>query len=89
LALYCFWNRNLLAGKSIEAPNKWPFGEVTYDQMHKQLEGDDKEFYTRNGMLNMLDRNRGIKLKYVLPMSACKSGVSRSFVSQFCSLFSR
>jgi len=48
-------------GNIKEEPKKWKFGEVSYDEMYKELETEDKDFYGGKGMLKMLDRNRGIK----------------------------
>eukprot|EP00055_Hartaetosiga_balthica_P005417 m.15865 g.15865 ORF g.15865 m.15865 type:complete len:243 (+) comp4535_c0_seq1:44-772(+) len=50
-----------LPGPSIQEPNCYDFDSVSYDFMYKDLEKKDKAFYTANGILSMLDRNRGIK----------------------------
>jgi RNA polymerase II subunit A C-terminal domain phosphatase SSU72 len=54
-------NHVKIPGPSIDKPNKWEFGAISYDGMYKHLESEDKELYTSTGMLNMLDRNRSIK----------------------------
>eukprot|EP00729_Bicosta_minor_P005094 gene5094-12898_t len=54
-------NHVKIPGMSKEEPKKWKFGEVSYDEMYKELETEDKDFYGGKGMLKMLDRNRGIK----------------------------
>ncbi|XP_065186823.1 RNA polymerase II subunit A C-terminal domain phosphatase SSU72-like [Sycon ciliatum] len=49
-----------IPGASASQPNVFSFS-TTYDEMYKTLISRDKELYTRNGMLHMLDRNRRIK----------------------------
>lgn len=50
-----------MPGPTPEEPNVYDFGAETYDQMYKDLEQKDTNLYTQNGLLNMLNRNRGIK----------------------------
>ncbi|XP_062940400.1 RNA polymerase II subunit A C-terminal domain phosphatase SSU72-like [Cynocephalus volans] len=49
-----------LPGSTPHKPNVYDFS-TTYDQMYNDLLRKDKEFYTSNGILYMLDRNRRIK----------------------------
>ena len=50
-----------LPGPSINQPNVYPFNISSYDTMYKELDGKDHRLYEANGILKMLDRNRGIK----------------------------
>jgi len=51
-----------IPGKSSREPNVYPFG-TTYEEIHKDLVSKDKQLYTENGMLHILDRNMRIKTK--------------------------
>ncbi|KAK2083707.1 RNA polymerase II subunit A C-terminal domain phosphatase [Saguinus oedipus] len=51
-----------LPGPMPNKPNIYDF-ETTYDEIYKDLLMKDKEFYTQNGILHMLDRNKRIKLR--------------------------
>jgi len=49
-----------LPGSSPDRPNVYDFG-VTYEEMYNDLTNKDRNLYTMNGILHMLDRNRRIK----------------------------
>ena len=51
-----------LPGPSINQPNIYNFNSASYDQMYRELEAKDSRLYRTNGILNMLERNRSIKL---------------------------
>ena len=51
-----------LPGASANSPNVYDFTK-TYEEMYKDLYNKDKQLYTSNGILHMLDRNRRIKPK--------------------------
>lgn len=50
-----------LPGPTITQPNVYAFNTTSYDSMYKELEEKDQRLYRANGLLNMLERNRGVK----------------------------
>lgn len=49
-----------LPGTAPDRPNVYDFGS-TYEEIYQDLLSKDKAFYTQNGLLHMIDRNRRIK----------------------------
>ena len=50
-----------LPGPSANQPNVYEFNSTSYDAMHQQLQEKDPNLYRSNGILTILERNRGIK----------------------------
>jgi RNA polymerase II subunit A C-terminal domain phosphatase SSU72 len=50
-----------LPGPTITQPNVYSFNTTSYDAMYKELDSKDSRLYRANGLLNMLERNRGVK----------------------------
>ncbi|KAL0277225.1 UNVERIFIED_CONTAM: hypothetical protein PYX00_004583 [Menopon gallinae] len=53
-------DRVKLPGTAPDKPNIYDFG-CSYEEIYQDLLNKDKSFYTQNGLLHMLDRNRRIK----------------------------
>lgn len=51
-----------MPGASANSPNVYDFN-TTYEFMYKDLYAKDKQLYTQNGILHMLERNKRIKSK--------------------------
>ena len=57
------------AGRHVRIPHEqkgaltYEFGDAVYEDMYNDLKAENEAFYTRNGLLMMLDRDRGIKPK--------------------------
>ncbi|XP_014271762.1 RNA polymerase II subunit A C-terminal domain phosphatase SSU72 [Halyomorpha halys] len=51
-----------LPGTAVDKPNVYDFSS-TYEEIYQDLQNKDKSFYTQNGLLHMLDRNRRIKTR--------------------------
>ncbi|BET00374.1 RNA polymerase II subunit A C-terminal domain phosphatase [Nesidiocoris tenuis] len=51
-----------LPGTAVDRPNVYEFTS-TYEEIYQDLQNKDRNFYTQNGLLHMLDRNRRIKLR--------------------------
>jgi RNA polymerase II subunit A C-terminal domain phosphatase SSU72 len=65
-----------IPGESAHKPNTYPFG-TTYDSIYTDLTTKDKELYTKNGMLHIMERNRRIKVRW-----SGGPGDSRIFLEQ-------
>lgn len=50
-----------LPGPSISQPQVYTFNNTSYNKMFEELQAQDERLYRNNGILNMLNRNRGIK----------------------------
>ncbi|KAH9828477.1 RNA polymerase II subunit A C-terminal domain phosphatase ssu72 [Teratosphaeria destructans] len=55
-----------LPGPSIHQPNVYNFNNTSYASMYEELRSKDERFYRANGILPMLERNRGC------PCLACR-----------------
>jgi RNA polymerase II subunit A C-terminal domain phosphatase SSU72 len=50
-----------LPGPSISQPQVYTFNNTSYNKIYEELQAQNERLYRNNGILNMLDRNRGIK----------------------------
>uniref|UniRef100_A0A1B6H3F6 RNA polymerase II subunit A C-terminal domain phosphatase SSU72 n=1 Tax=Cuerna arida TaxID=1464854 RepID=A0A1B6H3F6_9HEMI len=51
-----------LPGTAPDRPNVYDFS-CSYEEIYQDLHNKDKSFYTQNGLLHMLDRNKRIKVR--------------------------
>jgi RNA polymerase II subunit A C-terminal domain phosphatase SSU72 len=51
-----------LPGAAANSPNVYDFN-TTYEFMYKDLYAKDKQLYTQNGILHMIERNKRIKTR--------------------------
>ena len=52
-------SRVKLPGASRDNPNVFEFGRVTYQEIYDKLMAEDPKLYTRNGLKDMLETQRG------------------------------
>jgi RNA polymerase II subunit A C-terminal domain phosphatase SSU72 len=50
-----------LPGPTVDRPNVYSFGGVTYNAIHDELQSQNPQLYAANGLLPMLSRNLNIK----------------------------
>ena len=50
-----------LPGPSATEPNVYPFNTISYSSIYNELKAKDPRLYRSNGLLDMLERNYGVK----------------------------
>lgn len=50
-----------LPGLTVQQPNRYDFDATTYEEIYNDLKQKDESFYTSNGLLDMMQRDMGVK----------------------------
>lgn len=54
-------NNVKLPGKTVDSPNRYKFGEATYEDIYEDLKSKDEKMYSANGLLDMMKRDMDVK----------------------------
>ena len=81
-----------IPGPSAEKPNIYEFGQKTYEQIEDELRDKDEALYLRNNLIQLMNRNKGIKecpqrFADVWPQTACDIVFSFEVLSLVTSWF--